>query len=179
MSWLSGETRQKRERVRALHTGKLLRREAGTLEPAQLRSPIEERRIGAEHETYDSTISPFEADRYFANYAKRLRRDVTLDLGLTYQQIDYADIDNHLDLLTVTGSVVYRITPRLFLTGTVTWRDEQDDLRGPTRGLEEQLQINWYHRQTSFYGLIRNADLDSPFTDNSFQVFEIGIRREF
>jgi hypothetical protein len=135
--------------------------------------------VGAEHETYDSTISPFEANRYFANYAKRLRRDLTLDLGVTYQQIDYTDVDNHLDLLTVSGSVVYRITPRLFLTGTVTWRDEQDDLRGPTRGLEEQLQINWYHRQTSFYGLIRNADLDSPFTDNSFQVFEIGIRREF
>jgi hypothetical protein len=104
---------------------------------------------------------------------------LTLDLNLTFQQIDYPDIDNQLDLLTVSGSVLYRITPRLYFTGSVVWRDEDDDLRGRTRGLEEQIQLNWYHRQTSVYGLIRNSNLDSSFQDNSFQVFEIGIRREY
>jgi hypothetical protein len=136
-------------------------------------------RVGAEREIYDSTIAPFEANRYFANYRKRARQEWTLNVDATYQQIEYTDIDNQLDLLTVAGSVVYRVTPRLFLTASIVWRDERDELRGRTRGLEEQLQVNWYHRQTSVYGLIRNANIDSPFQDSSFQVFEIGIRREF
>jgi hypothetical protein len=136
-------------------------------------------RFGYEHEKYDATISPFDADRIFVDYTRRLRRDVTLDVNTTFQHLEYPDIDNELDLLTVRGAVQYRVSPRLYLTASVLWRDEWDEDRGHTRGIEEQLQVNWYHRQTSVYGLLRNSNLDGPFQDNSFQTLEIGIRREY
>jgi hypothetical protein len=61
----------------------------------------------------------------------------------------------------------------------VLYQDEQDDLRGSTRGLEEQVELNWQRRQTTVYVLFRNSDLSTDFQDTSFQIVRVGIRREF
>lgn len=136
-------------------------------------------RLGIERENRDATISPFDATRYVLTYDHRFSRDLTVNFNTTFTQIDYPDEDNHADLLAVSGSVQYRFTRDLYLSASVVWRDEDDDLRGPTRGLEEQIEFNWRRRQTTVYGLLRNANLETDFQDNSFLLAEIGIRREF
>lgn len=135
--------------------------------------------VGVEQENRDATISPFDATRYYATYAHRFSRDLLLNLNATYTQIEYTDEDNEVDLLAVSCSAQYRLTRELFLSGSVVWRDERDDLRGPTRGLEEQVEFNWRRRQTTVYGLLRNSNLETDFQDNNFLLAEVGIRREF
>jgi hypothetical protein len=135
--------------------------------------------IGAERETHDATISPFNANRYFGRYLKRLSIDTTLLVNATFAQIDYLDEDNHADLLTVSGDLQYRVTRELFLTGGIVWRDEHDDLRGKTLGLEERGEVQWRHRQTTVFATVRNSSLDTDFQDSNFQFIEVGIRREF
>jgi hypothetical protein len=136
-------------------------------------------RVGIERETRDANISPFDAMRYVLTYDHRFSRELSVNFNTTFTQIDYPDDDNHADLLAVSGSVQYRFTRDLYLSASIVWRDENDDLRGPTRGLEEQFEFNWRRRQTTVYGLLRNANLETDFQDNSFLLAEIGVRREF
>lgn len=134
---------------------------------------------GVERQNRDATISPFDATRYYVLYNHRFSRDLLANLNTTFTQIDYPDADNHVDLLSVSGSVQYRISRELYVTASVVWRDEHDDERGPTRGLEEQVEFNWRRRQTTVYGLLRNSNLETDFQDNNFLLAELGIRREF
>lgn len=135
--------------------------------------------LGAEIQTHDSTISPFDANRYFVTYAQRFSRGTTININATYTELVYTDNDNHIDVLLATASVQQQLTRELYLSATILWQDQQDDLNGTTRGLEEQLEINWTHRQTTIYGLVRNSNLDTDTQENSFQLFEVGVRREF
>jgi hypothetical protein len=135
--------------------------------------------LGAERETHDSTIFPFNANRYYAHWLHRFSADTTYSVNINYDQVDYPDEDNHVDFLTLAGTFQHRFTRELYGNAMVLWRNEDDQLRGTTRGLEEQIELQWTHRQTTVYGLFRNAQLESERTDNSFQMFEVGIRREF
>jgi len=135
--------------------------------------------FGAEQEFHDATISPFDANRYFINYSQRFARGTTLNARTSYTQLLYTDDNNHVDVLLAGGSIQQQISRELYLSATLLWQDQEDDLNGPTRGFQEQLELNWTHRQTTFYGLIRNSNLDTSETSNSFQIYEVGMRRQF
>lgn len=135
--------------------------------------------IGIERENRDAEISPFDATRYRAEYTRRMSRDFVFNTYASFIQIDYPDEDNHVDLLAIAGSVQWQVSRELNVFATVVWRDENDDLRGPTKGLEEQIEFNWRRRQTTVYGLLRHSQLETDFQDSSFIFGEIGIRREF
>jgi len=93
--------------------------------------------------------------------------------------VDYTDDNNHVELWTVSAQVQHRFTRALYGFATILWHDEQNDLNGDTKGLEEQIELQWRHRQTYIYGILRNSDLTSTFQDNHFQFFEVGVKREF
>ncbi len=135
--------------------------------------------VGAEQEWHDSTIIPFDATRFFARLNSPINSAMTLSLNSAYDIIDYKDQDNHVQLWTVSAQLQYRFTRNLFGFATVLWRDEQNQLNGDSTGWEEQLEIQWHHRQTYFYGRLRNSDLSSGFQDNHFQFFEVGVKRQF
>ena len=135
--------------------------------------------LGAEHQDHDSTINPFEADRFFARYNQRIRGNTLLGLNASYTSIQYFKPENQLDLFTVSGQLVHQFTPRLSGSLTVLYRNEQDDLHGQTTGFEQHLELRWRHRQTQVYAVLRNAQLENPDQDQSFQFFQLGIRREF
>ena len=135
--------------------------------------------IGFEYENHDSTISPFDSNRYWGRYGTRLKRDTTITGGVTYTQVDYNDTGNHVDLLYVDGTVSHDFTNHLRATASVLWQNEEDDFAGGTDGWQEQVELQWSQRQTSVYLNFRNVNLSTDFTDRNFQFLEIGIRREF
>jgi hypothetical protein len=135
--------------------------------------------VGAEQEWYDSTLYPFDATRFFARYVDRFSQDTTGGVNLTYSIIQYPEEDNTLNLLMATGYATHHFSRSLYAYASMTLRHEMDDLRGTTVGLEEQVELNWHHRQTTVYFLVRNSNLSTDSQDSSFQVVRIGVRREF
>ena len=135
--------------------------------------------FGAEHQDHDSTIQPFDADRLFARYRRRVARETTLTLNSAYTTIDYPEDDNQVDFWTTSAVVRHQFTRQFYGVLTLLYRDEQDRFRGDTTGFEQQLELEWRHRQTTIYATLRNATLESETTDSNFQLFQVGVRREF
>jgi hypothetical protein len=132
-----------------------------------------------EHRNHDSTIVPFSSDRLSARYAQRLDHGTTFHLNGAYTLTDYPDSSNKVDLLTLGTAVQHQLTERLNASASLLWRDEQDQLVGNTRGLEQDLQLQWSLRQTSVHLLFRNAALDTGNDSRSYQLLRVGLRREF
>jgi hypothetical protein len=102
--------------------------------------------IGIERENHDSTLFPFVANRYYAQLSQRLFSDTTYLVNTNYSQVDYPDEDNHVNFLTISGQLSQRFSRELNGFVTVVFRNDDDENRGTTRGLEEQIEMQWYHR---------------------------------
>ena len=103
-----------------------------------------------------------------------------LDELTTTGETSVAEVrDGQVRLFTVTGRVEHHFTRRLYGLVAVIWRDETSTLTGDTIGLEEQVELRWTHRQTTAYVRGRNANLETDDRDNSFQLLEVGLRRDF
>jgi hypothetical protein len=135
--------------------------------------------LRAERETYDSTLLPFEATRLSARLVHLLDPRTTVTGDVTYSLIDYHDPENDVELLSASAQVQHRFSRELTGRALVLWRDQTDDLAGNTIGFEQQVELTWKHRQTEVFMLLRNASFDSETLDTDFQLFQIGIRREF
>lgn len=135
--------------------------------------------VGAEHQTYDSTINGFEADRLFGRYSQRIRPETTLSLNTAFTVIEYEEPASQVNLFTASAQIQHDFSTRLRGVATVLYRHEEDDLRGTTEGIEEQLELRWRHRQTEAYMLLRNSNLTTPDQDEAYLFFQLGVRREF
>ena len=135
--------------------------------------------LGYEREWYDSTIQPFNATRYTARYVDRLWRDTVFNADARYEQLEYLEEDNQIDFLIISATLSHRFSNELNGSATVLYREEHDQLRGDTTGLEEQLEVYWQKRQLRVFAQLRNVDVTSDFEDRHFQFFRIGLRREF
>jgi hypothetical protein len=135
--------------------------------------------FGLEHRDHDSLIAPFSSDRGSVRYAQRLDTATTLNLNGVYTVTDYPDSGNQVDLLTLGTSVQHQFSERLNASAAVLWRDEDDDLEGPTQGFEQDVQLRWSLRQTSVHLLFRNATLDTGTDSRAYQLVRVGLRREF
>ncbi len=134
--------------------------------------------FGAEGQRHESEVVPLDAQRYSVKYVRRFN-DLSMALYGNYTILDYRQTDNHIELFTISGQARYQVSPRLFLIGTVLWRNQSDILGGNTRGFEQQLEAQWNYRQTSLYAQLRNSTLRTEGENTEFQFFRVGIRREF
>ncbi|HSV15483.1 MAG TPA: hypothetical protein VLI90_14580, partial [Tepidisphaeraceae bacterium] len=135
--------------------------------------------FNAEHEWHDSSLLPFDAGRYSVRYEDRLSDRVNLSLIGGYTQYVYTDIHNHVNTLNAAAQVDARLSERWTLLGRITYLDDQDDLNGLTRGLEESVELRWKYRQTEIFGRARNANLEGDVTKQDFVTVEMGFRRTF
>jgi hypothetical protein len=133
----------------------------------------------AENEWHHSSISPYDQFRTSGQWVHPFTRDLNATLNATYSHTHYLDDGDELDALVVSGSGQLRLTRDLFATASVTWQQQNDQLFGNTRGLEEQLEVRWTHRQTSLFVRARNASLNTRATDSQYQTIEVGLRRNF
>ena len=67
----------------------------------------------------------------------------------------------------------------MLATASATYVYIDDSLAGTTTGLQESIELRYRNRQFEIYGRFRNSNLDSDDQDTSFQLFELGIAREF
>lgn len=135
--------------------------------------------LSAMHQIHESGINPFRATRLSAGYSSPLGMGFAVSTRASYSMFDYTDDDRSVDLLMLSASLQYSVSPELRVLGTVLWRDETDSGGGDVRGFEQQLEVRWQRRQTSAYLKVRNATLDTADVDTSFQTVELGLRREF
>lgn len=127
----------------------------------------------------DSTISPFDSTRIEARYSRPLGRGSSVLLAATWLDIDRYEDDIRTEILTLSGRWNQQLTDRLHMGVEVLWRDERDSARFNLQGFEQRLDLSWRHRQTTVYGSVRNAWLDSDASKSHFLDVFIGLRRQF
>lgn len=135
--------------------------------------------LAIEHQIHDSTIIPFDAMRASARYQQRIGGKTTVGVNTAWTSVSYPDDNNQVDLISVSASAQHQLTPQLFASAAVLWRDQSDNRHGDTQGFEQQIELRWRHRQTEIYLRGRNSAFDTANEDRSFQRLEIGIQREF
>ena len=136
-------------------------------------------RLKGEYEMHDSTLLPFDAVRFQAAWNHRVNIDSTLLLEGHYEAISYSEPSNQQTTISASGSWTQQLTRQLRLNASVDWYQTEDDLAGTSQGLQEQLELNWRYRQIEVFMRFRNASLESDFQEQDFQLFQVGMRREF
>jgi hypothetical protein len=135
--------------------------------------------LGAEQQWRDADVAPFDASRLFARLSTRLDPATTLSLNTSYHMIEYREPVRDLDIWVTSASLRHQFNRQFSATASALYRHQNDSFAGETTGFEQQLELEWNHRQTRIYALFRNAQLDSNFQDSSFQLFHVGLKREF
>ncbi|CAN5464589.1 hypothetical protein BH10PLA1_BH10PLA1_03240 [soil metagenome] len=136
-------------------------------------------RFKAEREVVDSDLFPYDTNRLEARFDHRVSADTTVSLDSTFTSTNYPVQNDHIETWLISGGASKQISREIYLSGSVSWIDINDDISGRTRGLEESLQLTWQHRQTEVFTRVRNSTLETEQDDRSFQFLEVGIRREF
>jgi hypothetical protein len=135
--------------------------------------------FNAERDQHQSSLVPFNADRFSARFDDQTDIDTTVSLSGNYQDTDYyAENDDARDA-TASASFTRRLNTQASVSAVVTYLNDRDRLFGNTQGLEEDLEFDWQYRKFEFYARGRNAFLNGDTDKGMFQTLEIGIKRSF
>jgi hypothetical protein len=132
-----------------------------------------------ERQNHESTVSPFDRNRYQLRYNTRFTREALLSLELTRDEVVYRDINNHADLNSILLRYSHHLKRGLDLDLYLRYRDDHDELNGNVRGFEQAIEVHWQHRQTSLFATFRNAELTGGGTDRLTQTITVGLTRSF
>lgn len=135
--------------------------------------------FNAEQQWYDSTLSPFDASRVSAQYGNRIAPGTNLSLAASYVLLNYYDVHDWVKDATASAAIDTAITREWKARARVVWLDDQDELFGNTRGLEEQLEIDWHHNETDLLVRFRNSELSAREQKSTLQEIEFGLSRKF
>jgi hypothetical protein len=135
--------------------------------------------LAGEGELYDSAVLPYNAVRASLTWQHRFGDEWRLAARTAFTRLNYTLRDEQNDLMTVSGLAEYRLNQQLTASLTALWRKQNDTIYGDSDGFEQQLSLNWRHRQTTVTALLRNSMFQAPAQDNSFQFFQVIIKREF
>ncbi|HEX2839371.1 MAG TPA: hypothetical protein VHN77_14735 [Phycisphaerales bacterium] len=136
-------------------------------------------RFKGEREHQESSFTPYEATRFEAAYDHQFSRGSTAGVDATYEMIEYSNPENTLEFARLSfrwNETLAHSTDALL---RVDLRDEQDSLRGSSRGVDSSLTINWRKRQTTAYVTVRATLLEADTSEQTTQFLEVGFRREF
>jgi hypothetical protein len=135
--------------------------------------------VRGEYEIYDSDLAPFDAARFYARYDYRGSYDTVVSANASYIFTDYTEQDQQNTTINAGVTATHRFTRRLLASGSVNYVHIDDSIGGQTTGLQESIELRWRNRQFEIYGRFRNSNLDSDDQETNFQLFEMGIAREF
>jgi predicted CXXCH cytochrome family protein len=131
-----------------------------------------------ERQWHDSTVVPFDADRFGATWIQPIGEDLVLTVNTTYTILNYTDEDNTIKFLNIGANADYQIARDFSALLSVAWQNDQDDSFGDTRAFQQQLEVRWRRGQTTISLIGRNVSLDSDSQDSDFQLVQIAIRRD-
>jgi hypothetical protein len=135
--------------------------------------------LRGEYEIYDSDLAPFDAARFYFRYDFRGGYDTVISANASYIYTDYTEQDQQNTTINAGFTGTHLLTRRLLVTGSINYVYIDDSLGGQTTGLQESLELRWRNRQFEIYGRFRNSNLDSDEQETTFQLFEMGIARQF
>lgn len=141
------------------------------------RGPI---RLLAEYEDHESTINPFNAIRISANYKRRLKSGASGSLKARWSQVDHnPPNERETRLFNIEGRYRHPITEGLTVEGAVLYRTEDDSLSGKDEGIDVDLSLEWFIRQTEVKVTYEYGRFDDEFAENEFSTLWVQVRRRF
>ena len=163
------------------------RRDTGGFIPEDIRSHVvgveyrnQALRLIAEYEDHDSTRSPYVSKRISANYSRRLASGATLGLSARWSDVQFRGIGpRSTERFIAEASYRHSITRDLTFDGAVMYLDQSDTFSGNDKGVDVDLSLEWFVRQTEFrigytFGTFRN-----DFADQKSTMLTVQIRRQF
>ncbi len=135
--------------------------------------------LKGEREHHESTVTPYTLMRLEGSYDHQFSRGSSVGVDASHELIDYSNPDNSVAFSRLTFRWNERITSSADVLLRIDLRDEHDDLRGDTQGIDQSLTLNWRRRQTTAYIALRNTLLTTGTSDRVTQFLEVGFRREF
>lgn len=135
--------------------------------------------LRAEQEFHYSDFSPYDTTRFQLEYDHRFGTRSSISVDATHERIEYEDPSNQVlfSRLGVTWS--QELSQEFSFDLRVILRDEQDELNGNSRGVDQVLGFRWRKRQTTISGSIKNTFVEADTTDTDSVFLELLIRREF
>jgi len=136
--------------------------------------------LSVEYENYDSSLSPFKAVRFNADYSYRFRNGSNASAGLHWSDLKYSgSYARTTRLTTVDTRYLWPISRSLSFEGALTYRKEEDTLSGDNEGVEVDLGLEWQVRKTRVTVDYRYATFRDDFARQDSSALLVHMRRRF
>ena len=134
----------------------------------------------AEYENHDSSVDPFDAVRLSAAYTRRFQTGAVGVISARWAKIDHKPSNaRETRFFTLEGRYRHPITPRLAVEGEAVYRNEEDSITGGDEGIDIDLSLEWFVRQTEFRVTYEFGEFDDDFRDSEFSNLFVQVRRRF
>lgn len=133
----------------------------------------------AEREDRATSQNPYVLMRLRATYDYAFSLRSAVGLEGTYETTDYSELDNSLRYARASAWWRQFYGRDLEFMARLDLRDEHDDLRGSSTGIDQYLSVKWRKRQTSVSAALRATWFESGDSDRESLFLELGFRRDF
>jgi hypothetical protein len=136
--------------------------------------------FSVEFEDYDSTVNPFVAVRLDAGYTGRFGGGATGILKAKWSDVSRLE-PNERDTryFSLEGRYRHPITRRFTVEGSVLYHNEDDSLTGRDEGVDVDLSLEWFIRDTEMRVTYEYGQYDDRYADSDYAVLFVQVRRKF
>ena len=134
----------------------------------------------AEYEDRDSSVDPFDAVRLSAAYTRRFENGAVGVVSTRWSKLDYKPPnERETRFFTLEGRYRHPITPRLLVEGEIVYRNENDSISGKDEGVDLDLSLEWFIRETELRMTSECGEFRDAFADGEFSNLLVELRRRF
>ena len=137
-------------------------------------------RVGAEYEDHDSTVSPFEATRLFGEYTYRFESGPTASVKARWTDATYTlPRERDTEFFWLEGRYRHPITERLTVEASARYRTLEDSLSGDDEGVDFDLSLEWFIRQTEVRITYEQGSFEDNFSESDNSSLYVQVKRRF
>lgn len=137
-------------------------------------------RLSGEYEDYNSTINPFEAIRWNASYSHRFKTGAQGSLRANWSNVSHGyPRERETNLFSTEGRYRHPLTRNLIVEGAVIYRNGTDTLTGDSEGVDVDLSLEWFVRQTELRITYEFGRFDDSLARNDSSTLYFQLRRRF
>ncbi|MBI4716972.1 MAG: hypothetical protein HY763_04150 [Planctomycetes bacterium] len=137
-------------------------------------------RLTAEFEDHESTINPFQATRLSADLTHRFKTRATASLKTRWSDVDREGaVARNTQFFTIEGRYRHPITPKLTLEAAVLYRREKDSRSGDDEGVDVDLALEWFIRETEIRVTYEFGKFEDDFAENESSALFVQVKRRF
>ena len=137
-------------------------------------------RLIAEYEDHDSTIVPYEAVRLSSELTHKFDSGGTARFKARWTDMQRSAPQNRdTEFFTIEGRYRQTLAKTLTVEGAVLYRTEEDTLSGDDEGVDVDLTLEWWYRQTEVRVTYEFGRFEDDFAENRNQSLYEQFRRRF